>query len=400
MLTCVEAMGAAGLGRVRRVRRGLGQRQVVGRLSLLGTMALVALSAGCGLIGSRSSGQARPLARPSIDPITVTVQDGPRHSIGRVPLGAPVAQVLAAAKILPSNGRLLSAVTRRVLEPIRDPVRFEVDGRPATLQTHVLVPGELVAHDGKDSVEPVVDAEVPVPPTGLPAALQYVHSGAPKGRARVTRGVRSGEVLRTVQLTPPGRSGRVGDKVVSLTFDDGPWPSATPQILAILRAKRVPAVFCLVGRQVQKHPDLVQAERDGGFALCNHTLDHDEHLGTAPAARVEEEVAGGLAAMIAAHTPPPVYYRPPAGSLSKTVYDAAARHGEQVLFWAIDPLDWQRPPAQMIVDRVVSTARPGAIVLLHDGGGDRTNTIAALPLLIDQLRYLGYTFTLPILPVR
>ena len=288
--------------------------------------------------------------------------------------------------------------SHKVLGDDHHPATLSLDGRIVAPGTRIEHPALLVVVGGVDAIEPVRSASVPIPPPGRPKALRSIHTSGRSGSTRVVEGAFSGEVVRSTPATMPGPSVPAGGKRVSLTFDDGPWEGNTQQILAILAAKHVPAVFCLIGRQVREHPELVGLELAGGHQICNHTLDHDEHLGEAPPARVESQIKGGIDAITEHGFPAPPFYRPPAGSLSPAVYASAQRHREQVLYWSVDPGDWRRPPPDVLVDRVLFAVQPGAVVLLHDGGGDRSSTIAALPTLIDRLRLAGYTFSLPILP--
>ena len=107
-------------------------------------------------------------------------------------------------------------------------------------------------------------------------------------------------------------------------------------------------------------------------------------------------MGGGRQAIVDATGEPPAFYRPPGGSLGPAIYDVAAEQDEHVLYWSIDPRDWKAPPADAIVATVVDALGPGGIILLHDGGGNRDATLAALPRIIDAARAQGYTFVAPI----
>jgi len=111
---------------------------------------------------------------------------------------------------------------------------------------------------------------------------------------------------------------------------------------------------------------------------------------------VAAQMDGGRDAIVDATGAPPAFYRPPGGSLGPVIYDEAAAHDEAVLYWSIDPRDWKQPTADELLLTVVSQFEPGGIILLHDGGGNREATIAALPKIIEAARERGYTFTAPI----
>ena len=205
----------------------------------------------------------------------------------------------------------------------------------------------------------------------------------------------SGEVRSRSVAGPPVPGQPESNKVVALTFDDGPDPQWTPAVLGILAQERVPATFCLVGIHVQAHPDLVRSELAQQETLCDHTLDHDEHLNRAQPARIAREVNAGADAIVRAAGVQTSFYRPPGGTLSPAIVDIAHQRGLRVLYWTVDSEDYLRPPPAVLLQRILAGVRPGAIILLHDGGGDRSHTVAILRPLIDTLRAQGYSFTTP-----
>ena len=178
---------------------------------------------------------------------------------------------------------------------------------------------------------------------------------------------------------------------VSLTFDDGPSPRFTPQVLALLEQHHVPAVFCLIGVEARAHPALVNKEVRAGHALCDHSRDHDITMDGRGQAYVTAEVRDGLSAIRAAAPGTPVpFYRQPGGTWSPAVVKAMHQTGLTPLRWTDDPRDWSRPGSEVIVRRVVAKLRPGAVILMHDGGGDRTQTVRALAWLLDALEQAGW----------
>ena len=180
---------------------------------------------------------------------------------------------------------------------------------------------------------------------------------------------------------------------MALTFDDGPWPHTTAQILAILTQRQAPATFFVVGRQVQRYPDLVRRELAAGMAIGSHSWNHPQPFDRLPAARIRDEITHGRR-VLAPLGVRPVGFRPPGGAASTTVLAAAQGLGERTVLWSVDPADWQPSvSSDQLVWRVLAGVRPGAIVLLHDGGGSRSATVAALPAIIDGLRRLGLTLT-------
>lgn len=199
-----------------------------------------------------------------------------------------------------------------------------------------------------------------------------------------------------------GNTEQGSGKRIALTFDDGPDPTWTPQVLDVLAQNDVRATFCIVGTNAQEHPDLVRRIADEGHALCDHTMNHDEELPSLPADERKAEIVAAHDAILAAAPDAQVrYFRAPAGAFSRsddpdrdTVQRIAARLGMESLGWSIDTEDWTKPGADAIVS-AVQQAGDNDVVLLHDGGGDRQQTIDAvervLPWLVDQ----GYQFDLP-----
>lgn len=304
-------------------------------------------------------------------------------------------KVLRKADIHVQRGRELTAVSHSVLDPTGGkPATATVDGETVGLSDKVKGGSTVTVHDGTDVVEPIVAREGAIPAPAPPAVLVHLWNLGTPGEGRLLVGERSGEVVQSTPRIAPIPASRVTAKVVALTFDDGPGPF-TLQILGILQAKGVKATFCMIGQQVPTRADIVRQVAAAGMALCNHTLNHDEHLNKKMPADVEKQISGGAQPLIDLGHPAPQFYRPPGGALSPDIVATARKHGETVLYWKVDPADWKRPPVLAIVANVVSHAEPGAIVLLHDGGGDRANTVAALPIIIDQLRAAGYQFVLP-----
>jgi poly-beta-1,6 N-acetyl-D-glucosamine synthase len=185
---------------------------------------------------------------------------------------------------------------------------------------------------------------------------------------------------------------------VALTFDDGPDPTWTPKLLDLLREKKVQATFFVVGTQAVSHPDLVRRELAAGHDVGSHTFTHAD-LGSLPQWRQNLELSltqTALAGSAGVHT---ALLRPPYSStpadLTKPEADAvtrAARLGYLVALADRDGEDWRRPGVGRIVANSEPTGSDGAVVLLHDGGGDRSETLAAVSRMIDDLQLRGFRF--------
>lgn len=183
---------------------------------------------------------------------------------------------------------------------------------------------------------------------------------------------------------------------VALTFDDGP-SEYTPQVLAILEHYRVKATFFSIGQNIAQFPLSLQQDQVGGNAIENHTFTHP-HLTTLPFATIYQELSKTQKAVLRATGARPTVFRPPYGEYNADVVTAARQLGLTVVTWGSDANDWvtPQPSADLIVSRILSAAGNGAIFLLHEGGGNRTNTVAALPAIITGLQARGLRLvTLP-----
>lgn len=185
---------------------------------------------------------------------------------------------------------------------------------------------------------------------------------------------------------PFGSRRTTGAEFAALTFDDGPDPRFTPRILALLREHRVTATFCVVGQLARAYPDLIREIAADGHTLCNHSWDHDVGLGSRPESRIRRDLERTNQAIYAAEPAARVsYYRQPGGAWTDRVVAVAAELGMSSLHWAVDPVDWSQPGAGAIADTVRAGTGKGAIVLLHDGGGERSGTVRALGRVLTDL---------------
>ncbi|WIG61535.1 MAG: Peptidoglycan N-acetylglucosamine deacetylase [Ktedonobacterales bacterium] len=178
---------------------------------------------------------------------------------------------------------------------------------------------------------------------------------------------------------------------IALTFDDGPWPGSTTQILNILQQNDVHATFFCIGRQVPWYPTFVQQEIANGNDVGNHTWDHPNLTKLAPSA-IHTEMSRTSAALAQVTGKTPVLFRAPDGAINYSVVSQAKALGMTPIQWNVDTRDWSRPGVASVVRTALAGARNGAIILMHDGGGDRSQTVQALPQIISALRARGYRF--------
>lgn len=248
------------------------------------------------------------------------------------------------------------------------------------------VPAALVPSGAASSPAPL--SPVPFTPSGSPPVPSPVPpSSSPDGVQPVRRALSEAESKPVYDLDPSQR-------VVALTIDDGPDPRYTPQVLDLLQQHGIRATFFLVGECAVEHPELVREIADRGHHIANHTWTHPDlrHMSES-AVRDELERTSDLLHRTTGRLP--TWFRAPGGDFSPVSLKVAADLGLRNMSWTVDPRDWSRPGTASIIDTVLKDVRPGSIVLNHDGGGDRSQTVAALkaylPVLIDE----GYSFTAP-----
>lgn len=217
----------------------------------------------------------------------------------------------------------------------------------------------------------------------------------------VIGGAVHGAFHRNSPLFGPALGRISGDrKVVALTFDDGPNPDATPLILDTLAEKGVRATFFVLGSHAERWPELVRRMSQEGHQLGNHGYFHRKLQFRSPF-YVSRDIRLGIRAIKRAGAPAPRYFRAPHGFRSPWTTPIARAYGERTVGWSLGVWDSDRPGVDEIVRRTLEGVSPGSIVLLHDGDGynpdgDRMQTAAALPHIIDRLKEQGYEFaTLP-----
>ena len=235
--------------------------------------------------------------------------------------------------------------------------------------------------------------------TASPAATRELvrapASGEPQGhQAAHPRG--TGKAVLADESVPrqPVYSLDDGPKVIALTIDDGPSPVYTPQVLRVLAKYGVLATFSMVGENVSYYPAVAREVADAGHTIINHTWDH-ARLTALSASRQRAEIARATDAIHAAAGVHPRMFRAPYGIWTREALAYCARMRLVPLDWSVDPRDWSRPGVSEIVSVITRTTRSGSIILEHDGGGDRSQTVAALKIVIPRLLGEGYRFTIP-----
>jgi peptidoglycan/xylan/chitin deacetylase (PgdA/CDA1 family) len=178
---------------------------------------------------------------------------------------------------------------------------------------------------------------------------------------------------------------------IALTFDDGPNTYYTPQILAILQRYHINATFFCIGRLVADYPALVRQEYATGNIIGNHSWSHPQMNLLSPAA-IQLQISKTSYVIEATIGVRPTFFRPPYGLMSVAELTQLYHDGMTTVIWNDEGQDWTRPGVSIIIQRIVSLAHNGAIILMHDGGGDRSQTVAALPTIIQNLEQRGFQF--------
>ncbi|MFF0344500.1 polysaccharide deacetylase family protein [Kribbella sp. NPDC004875] len=245
-----------------------------------------------------------------------------------------------------------------------------------------LLCGAVLAQAATPSSPPVTSAAAPVAQTpnhGLLSVPVTSKRGEPSSTA-----TRKPPAPKPPAPKPPADDWNLAahGKVLYLTFDDGPQHEWTPKVLQVLRKHHAQATFFVLGIQVAQYPELVAAERAAGHHVGNHTFDH-KTLTLLPDAKIRQEIGTGVKSKC---------LRPPTGATNAKIQAIAAAYHQRQVLWDVDTLDWEKPGTAHIEHAIMSGARPGAIILMHDGGGNRSQTVAALDQALTKLTKLGYTY--------
>ncbi len=238
-----------------------------------------------------------------------------------------------------------------------------------------------------------LDGGTPTSPSGALGGEQEATTPTPPATAADRRAVAARADARAVDQTldrlPFVAAAGRQHRQIALTFDDGPGPY-TLKVMRTLRRLNAPATFFQLGFSEHWFTDAERAGiQDDRFVLGDHTQSHANLSRLTPeqqAAEIDQQAA----VMTAAGAPYPRLFRPPYGRYDQATLDLLRDRRMLMVLWSIDSQDYLRPGVDAIVRRVLDQARPGAIVLLHDAGGDRSQTVAALPRIVKGLRKRGY----------
>jgi len=238
----------------------------------------------------------------------------------------------------------------------------------------------LIARGGDEPVSSVAAAEPVIPAISEEDIAAAAEQLGPRDQELVS----IGETGVSINRAGGAR------KYVALTFDDGPGPD-TPAVLAELKKLDVPATFFVIGRNVKENPQVLNQVVAAGHEIGVHTWNHPD-LTTLTPKEQESEIASTAGEIVAVTGMASRLFRAPYGSVNPAVLKRAEDAKLLSVLWDVDTVDWTRPSTEQIVQTAVANAGPGSIILMHDGGGNRASTVAAIPKIVSQLRAKGYEF--------
>jgi peptidoglycan/xylan/chitin deacetylase (PgdA/CDA1 family) len=282
--------------------------------------------------------------------------------------------------------------TRPGARPARDPRRLPVAAHHrrrrsaalALVAAAALVVG-VIAGAGSSAV---VAGKTPAVPSGYFKRIQTLAGSGAGSFAVAEQGAENGAITHTLSYTPFVRVAGAQHREIALTFDDGPGPY-TPQVLAVLERLHVPATFFEVGvLEKYFHASTAQIVARG-YPIGDHTQTHAPMSHLSPKLQ-QRQLLQETAAIGDFGAPFPRLFRPPYGLWNAATLALLKKYKMLMVLWTVDTNDYQVPGVEAIVDAAVNGAKPGAIILMHDAGGDRSETVAALPRIIRALRARHY----------
>lgn len=221
-------------------------------------------------------------------------------------------------------------------------------------------------------------------------AFSAKYAPAPHGHWRARASIEA-TMGHAAAVSPTSAFKVVGAKVIALTFDDGPWPSSTDKIVNSLSKLDVQATFFMLGAQVQRARARAKSVVAHGNLVGVHSWNH-ALMTRRSSATNRADLKRSKSAITSATGVTPTWFRPPYGATNRSLKSTASKLGLRQVIWTVDTLDWKYRTTSSIVSRALRGARSGGVVLMHDGGGPRGATVAAVPLIVRRLRARGYDF--------
>jgi len=310
--------------------------------------------------------------------------------------GETVENFLTRIKKMPKYGRLIDVEGKAIADAKGEPPKIWVNNKFANPSYSVKNEDKIATQNGKDTKEEIKTAletvQSKIVYKGKGAFIYVIKRGRP-GLKMVEKGQVSKKVvsdkwkLKPVDFTI-GRINIRYRKVVALTFDDGP-SKYTGQILKILKQYKAKASFFVVGRLVEKRAKLLKLMAGRGYTIGNHTYNHIPLNKNVPK-KIKNELQKTKREIKKAAGIETKWVRPPWGLLNSSAINFVLKEKYHISLWNIDTSDWKRKSPRKIKEKVLNNLKSGQVILLHDGGGNRGNTVQALPQIIKGIKEAGY----------
>ncbi|WP_130811938.1 polysaccharide deacetylase family protein [Olsenella sp. Marseille-P4559] len=335
-------------------------------------------------------------------PVQVTVNG----TLQSVTVGTTIDQIKQDENIQTASGNYVSVSGNVLAEGGGHPYSVTINDKDTPYDeasVYKVSGGERISiGDGGDRTEPYTTETVNQAPRllmeGNVGAINYISQWGSTTVKDVLTGQESGEqadgtvyqqgqdcIVTVKDVQPAGNK-----RLVALTFDDGP-SQYTSQYLEILKAKGVKATFFCLGKEVDANPSAAKAIVDAGSQICSHSYDHPD-LRNSDAQTVLDQLTSSFSSIENATGVKTTAFRPPYGSFTQKTWLSTQGVATVSVRWDIDTEDWRLPGAGRIVSNATTGVKPGSIILMHDGGGNRDQDVEALPQIIDTLQSQGYTF--------
>ncbi len=339
-------------------------------------------------------------------PVTVGGQQTIVHT------GDKVQKLLDEGLATPKPGNLLAVDGSMLTEGGGEVCKVTINGEAADTSTELTKDAVVEISDGGDTTEEADVSEEPVPfetkndDMGFSAYWNgsiHLLSDGKDGVKTTKTGKISGRTVSEVTTQPINKGYRIytaqpKDKVVALTFDDGPWPETTNQILDILEKNGAKATFFTIGNQIPEQSAAVERAAQMGCQICTHSWDHAGGSGggtdltkMSPSEQVDEIQKGYKAIADVLGQEPAHVIRAPGGNFHDDIITNVWDYVDAEIGWDVDTEDWNRPGVEAISQMIMSV-KPGQVILMHDGGGDREQTVEALSQCLPKLVEQGYSF--------
>ena len=329
-------------------------------------------------------------------PISARV-DGRDMSLSR---GTTVGDLIARGILDSQPGRLLSVRGAVIQERGGAAPLVWRNGRLVGDAEPIFEGDVLSSAPGVDRIEARVTLREPIPyktrVRGAGPVMRLSDPGSVGIRERVIGAISKAQVSSRIVLAKHDMIVRrtrptPKEKLIALTFDDGPWPGQTEKILDILKHEGVHATFFMVGVRIKAAPKLARRVVTDGNLVGDHSLGHRLLTAQKPK-EIRRQIVGCLTWIHRATGANATWFRPPYGAIDGKVWKVTRNLKLRVVLWDVDTRDWAHPGVKKIVKNAEKYTRRGSIILMHDGGGNRAQTIKALPTIIRNLKKRGFVF--------